>query len=318
MPAPEPPRKISGETVRADFNSLESVVHYSRAAERLGLWASERLLIERHFPEKSAPLLEAGCGTGRVTLALAELGYSNLTAFDFAEELLDQARAFAAERGRPATTIRFVHADATRLPDNCHLLGDNPETTPSEATGRGAAGCHLLGDSSVSRPSDARALEPTNCHLIGDKRRRGGTRRRGFAGVLFLFNGLMQIPGREQRRAALRGLLALAQPGAPLLFTTHDRDDEPGERRHWQRQAELWAQGKQDPHLLEFGDRYFVDDDHYRVFMHLPNRAEILEDLAATGWTHEWDEMRRRVAKESKAVKDFSDECRFWLARKPV
>jgi hypothetical protein len=134
--------------------------------------------------------------------------------------------------------------------------------------------------------------------------------------VLFLFNGLMQIPGREPRRAALRGLHTLARPGAPLLFTTHDRDDEPGERRHWARQAEFWAQGKQDPILVEFGDRYFVDDDNYRVFMHLPDRAEILEDLAATGWKHEWDEMRRRIAPESKAVKDFSDECRFWLARK--
>jgi hypothetical protein len=61
-----------------------------------------------------------------------------------------------------------------------------------------------------------------------------------------------------------------------------------------------------------------VDDDDYRVFMHLPDRREILEDLAATGWTHEWDEMRRRIAAESKDVRDFSDECRFWLARKPA
>ncbi len=257
-------KKISGDTVRADFNALESVVHYSRATERVGLWASERKLIEQHFPDRAAPLLEAGCGTGRVTLALAELGYGAITAFDFAEELLDQARAFAADRGLSAS-IRFAHADATQL--------------------------------------TASILPPPA--------------KRGFAGVLFLSNGLMQIPGRERRRAALRGLLTLAHPGAPLLFTTHDRDDEPGERRHWKRQAELWAQGKQDPALVEFGDRYFVDDDHYRVFMHLPNRAEILEDLAATGWTHEWDEMRRRIAPESKAVKDFSDECRFWLARKP-
>lgn len=264
--------KITGETVRADFNALESVVHYSRATERVGLWASEWKLIEQHFPDRVAPLLEAGCGTGRVTLALAELGYERITAFDFAEELLEQARTFAAERGL-AARLRFVHADATTLSAASFLRGDQ------------GAGAH---------------------------RATGG-----FAGVLFLFNGLMQIPGRERRRAALRGLQALARPGAPLLFTTHDRDDEPGERRHWKRQAELWAQGKQDPALLEFGDRYFVDDDHYRVFMHLPNRAEIIDDLAATGWTHEWDEMRRRIAPESKAVKDFSDECRFWLARKP-
>lgn len=263
--------KITGATVRADFNALESVLHYSRAAERLGLWASERKLIEQHFPDPRAPLLEAGCGTGRVTLALAELGYTQITAFDFAEELLDQARHFAREK-KLTRRLHFLHADATQLPGDRNLFG-------YRSRGRGEAAA-------------------------------------GFAGVLFLFNGLMQIPGRENRRAALRGLHALAAPGAPLLFTTHDRDDEPAERRHWARHAELWAQGKQDPALIEFGDRYFVDDDNYRVFMHLPDRTEILEDLAATGWTHEWDEMRRRIAVESKAVKDFSDECRFWLARK--
>lgn len=273
MPAPDSQQKISGDTVRADFNALESVVHYSRAAERLGLWASERKLIEQHFSDLRAPLLEAGCGTGRVTLALAELGYTRITAFDFAEELLAQARAFAREK-KVTRRIRFHHADATRLDAKCNLLG------------------YKSRDDSVA------------------------TDARGYAGVLFLFNGLMQIPGRENRRAALRGLRSLARPGAPLLFTTHDRDDEPAERRHWKRQAELWAQDKQDPALVEFGDRYFVDDDHYRVFMHLPDRTEILEDLAATGWKHEWDEMRRRIAVEPEAVKDFSDECRFWLARK--
>jgi hypothetical protein len=48
--------------------------------------------------------------------------------------------------------------------------------------------------------------------------------------------------------------------------------------------------------------------------MHLPTRAEILEDLAATGWSHVFDSMRRDLARESKAVNDFSDECRFWVA----
>jgi len=272
--SPKDSAKITGTTVRADFNAVESVVHYARAVERVGLWASERKLIEQHFADRDAPLLEAGCGTGRVTLRLAELGYTHITAFDFAEELLEQARHFAAERG-VADRIRFTHADATQLV---------------------AAPTRTRADNAPA--DEPAALAPGS-----------------FAGVLFLFNGLMQIPGRENRRAALRGLRALARPGAPLLFTTHDRDDEAAERRHWKRQAEIWAAGKQDPALVDFGDRYFVDDDNYRVFMHLPDRAEILADLAATGWTHEWDEMRRRIAAEPKAVKDFSDECRFWLAR---
>ena len=77
-------KKISSEVVRADFNDLLAVVHYTRAAHELGLWESERVLIGRFLPDRNASLLEAGCGAGRVTLGLWELGYRKLTAFDFA------------------------------------------------------------------------------------------------------------------------------------------------------------------------------------------------------------------------------------------
>ena len=252
--------KITAATVRADFNDPLAVVHYTDAAHHLGLWESERLLIECFFPDKAARLLEAGCGAGRVTLGLWEAGYSNLTAFDFAEDLVDQARSLFAKRA--ASSITVHHADATRL---------------------------------------------TKCHLIGDT---------AFEGVLFMFNGLMQIPGRENRRAALRELAAVTVPGAPFMFTTHDRDHSRAEKAAWRLEALRWANGTQDPRLLEYGDRYFEDDVGSRTFMHLPDRAEILEDLAATGWLHEHDVMRRDVAKESRKVEDFSDECRFWVARR--
>lgn len=254
-------QKIDAATVRADFNDLLSVVHYTRAAHELGLWKSERLLIERFFPDRTAPLLEAGCGAGRVTLGLWELGYRRLTAFDFAEELVDQARSLAAERH--AEAITFLHADATRL---------------------AAAPVH---------PVDGIP----------------------FGGALFLFNGLMQIPGRENRRAALRELHRVCAPGAPLLFTTHDRDSSPTERALWRLETLRWVRGDQDPRLVEFGDRYF-EDEAGRTFMHLPDRREILDDLAATGWRHAFDAMRTEVARESRAVRDFSDECRFWAAHR--
>jgi SAM-dependent methyltransferase len=257
-------KKISKETVRADFNDPLAVVHYARAAHFLGLWESERMLIARFFPDQTAPLLEAGCGAGRVTLGLWEMGYHNLAAFDFAEELLDQARSLATERD--AREIRLFHADVTNL-----------------------AGTRL----------------PTFTLPPGDS----------FAGALFLFNGLMQIPGRENRRNALRELRAVCRPGAPLLFTTHDRDDSPVERKLWQQETERWARGEQDARLVEFGDRYF-ENEAGRTFMHLPDRVEILADLAATGWRNEFDAMRREIARESRAVQEFSDECRFWLARR--
>jgi SAM-dependent methyltransferase len=257
-------KKISKETVHADFNDPIAVVHYARAAHFLGLWESERVLIARFFPDKTAPLLEAGCGAGRATLGLWEMGYRNLAAFDFAEELLDQARSLAA--GREAREIRFFHADVTNL-----------------------AGVQL---------------PPPNLQPGGS-----------FSGALFLFNGLMQIPGRENRRTALRELRTVCRRDAALLFTTHDRDTPPAERVWWQQEAERWARGEQDARLVEFGDRYF-ENEAGRTFMHLPDRAEILADLAATGWRHEFDAMRREIARESRAVLEFSDECRFWLARR--
>ena len=265
-------KKISAAQVRDDFNDLPAVLHYTRAAHELGLWASERLLIERFFPDHAAPLLEAGCGAGRVTLGLWQLRYRNVTAFDFADELLDQARELAAERN--ATAIHFLHADATRLPFHSPAGPDQSSVIRNIAPPPG-----------------------------------------GFAGALFLFNGLMQIPGRENRRTALRELHRVCAPGAPLLFTTHDRNSSPTERALWRLETVRWETGAQDPRLVEFGDRYF-EDETGRTFMHLPDRTEILDDLAATGWTHTFDALRRELAKESRAVLNFSDECRFWCAHR--
>ena len=272
---PAPP-KISAETVRGDFNDLLAVVHYTRAAHEVGLWLSERRLIEQYFTDHAAPLIEAGCGAGRVTLGLWALGFRNLTAFDFAEELVDQARSLAIEKS--AEAIVFRHADATRLRVS------------------NAAGPAATGETAPSAPT-----EWPDAH---------------FRGALFMFNGMMQIPGRENRRTALRELHRVCAPGAPLLFTTHDRDCSRSERILWKLEKGRWERNEQDPRLLEFGDRYFEEEGTGRTFMHLPNRPEVLEDLAATGWLHTTDAMRSTLAKEPRPVLEFSDECRFWVAHR--
>lgn len=254
----DPVAKITGDTVRDDYNSINTVLHYTRAAHFIGLWKSELRLIEQYLPDKEARLLEAGCGAGRVAVGLWHQGYRRVVGFDFSSELLEQADNLAREQG--VTGLNFLQADATRL----------------EA-----------------------------CHLLNDKL---------FDGVLFLFNGLMQIPGRENRRLALRGLHRLTLPGAHFIFTTHDRED-PADLKEWAKEAERWAQGEQNPRLVEFGDRYFTDDNG-NTFMHLPDRQEVREDMAATGWSHVYDSTRNELASETPKVRNFSDNCRFWVARK--
>jgi ubiquinone/menaquinone biosynthesis C-methylase UbiE len=255
---PEPTTKVDGATVRDDFNAINAVLHYTKAAHFVGLWKSELVLVTRHFPDRAARLLEAGCGAGRVSVGLWQHGYRDITGFDFAAELVDQARDLAQEKNTPGLT--FLQADATRLGE-----------------------CRLLSDMS-------------------------------FDGVLFMFNGLMQIPGRENRRLALRGLHRLCKPGAPFIFSTHDRDD-PKDLKEWEKEAARWAKGEQNPRLVEFGDRYFTDDNG-NTFMHLPDRKEVLEDLAATGWTYVESATRNELASETPKVRNFSDNCTFWVARK--
>jgi ubiquinone/menaquinone biosynthesis C-methylase UbiE len=332
-------RKISGNQVRSDFNDLPAVMYYTRAAHDLGLWKSERILIERLFPDTSAHLIEAGCGAGRVTLGLWALGYRRITAFDFADELLDQARCLAA--ARDAAGITFLHADATRLPFRSAGDAADGNAAPPDTAAASDNNCARRAPDTASKkvglalrdgldfrnrrqPTDAshipaKAASEKRPHRKDSLRTPSPTMvlplHGGFAGALFMFNGLMQIPGRDNRRAALRELHRVCAPGAPLLFTSHDRDSSATERALWRLETLRWVRGEQDPRLVEFGDRYF-EDAAGRTFMHLPDRAEVLADLASTGWIPLFDAMRSEVARESRAVREFSDECRFWAARR--
>ncbi len=137
-----------------------------------------------------------------------------------------------------------------------------------------------------------------------------------FDGVIFGFNGLMQIPGRERRRRALTEINRVLRPGGAFVFTTHDREHR-SLRELFAMQQQIWARGEQPADLNEFGDNFFRAPEG-DVFMHLPDRSEVLEDLAATGFEHEFDAMRSEIANEPGDVREFSDECRFWLATKPA
>lgn len=137
-----------------------------------------------------------------------------------------------------------------------------------------------------------------------------------FDGAIFGFNGLMQISGRENRRAALREIRRVTRPGAWFVFTTHDRRNEK-HREFWAEQERLWEQGTPPAGVAELGDRV-VDSPHGPMFIHIPTRAEVVEDLQATGWRLEADVLRVELANEKEEVRAFGDECRFWVAQKPL
>ena len=70
-----------------------------------------RRLLRQHLPEPPARVADLGCGTGSLSLLLAEEGYA-VDGVDFSPEMVDAARAKAA--GRP--DLAFAVGDASAPP----------------------------------------------------------------------------------------------------------------------------------------------------------------------------------------------------------
>lgn len=101
--------------VKNYFENMRVVSDYARAVDSVGLWASEKMLIERYIP-KTAKVLELGCGAGRIAIGMARLGYENIYASDFSTNMVDVAKQLAE---RDSLNVEFSVQDATAisLPD---------------------------------------------------------------------------------------------------------------------------------------------------------------------------------------------------------
>ena len=98
--------------VRGSWEDGDHVSEYVEAVTTVGLWQSERQLIDRYLPRDGA-ILDIGCGAGRTTIGLHEAGYRSLIGYDLSTTMIAAARRIAAERDLP---IRFDVADSTSMP----------------------------------------------------------------------------------------------------------------------------------------------------------------------------------------------------------
>lgn len=98
--------------VRRQYEHQVIVGCYIDNARNLGLWESERLLFDRFFDPRE-PVLDIGCGAGRVAFGLYEMGFSNVTGLDISPRMIDAGRSDAMARGIP---IEFICGDAGDMP----------------------------------------------------------------------------------------------------------------------------------------------------------------------------------------------------------
>lgn len=132
-----------------------------------------------------------------------------------------------------------------------------------------------------------------------------------FDGALFSFQGLMCIPGGKRRLRVLREVRRVLRPGSHFVFTTHDRD-LPRWVDFWREERDRWDRGKQDPRLVEFGDR-IIPDYGLLTYIHIPTRAEVARLVADAGFILVEDRLRSELVVESEAIREFSAECRMWV-----
>lgn len=246
---------MEGDIVKAFFDQSSVVEHYARAVNKVGLWHSEEAIFTQYFNWDDS-LLELGCGAGRISIGLWEIGYRHLMATDLAPAMVKEARRInqVLDYG-----IATQVADATALPFEDGL----------------------------------------------------------FDGAIFGFNGLMQIPKRENRLQALREVFRVLVPGAFFVFTTHDRAN-PKHRKFWQDERRRWDNGQQSPACDEFGDVYWETPEGGLMFIHSPEAEDVRADAKAAGFKVIRDVLRTSVTVEPEHVREFSDNCRFWIVQKPA
>jgi SAM-dependent methyltransferase len=116
-----------------------SPTHAGTEPVEAGVW---RAALIRHLPPPPAEILDAGAGTGAMTLLMAELGY-RVTALDLSSVMLARAIEKAAMRG---LDIRTWVAPATEPPPGRfdavverHLLWTLPDPVAALAAWRSAA-----------------------------------------------------------------------------------------------------------------------------------------------------------------------------------
>jgi SAM-dependent methyltransferase len=231
---------------QAHWLETETALHYARAAVRVGLWASERVFLDRYFP-KDGRILELGCGGGRVALGMLQAGYREVTATDFSLIMVSLARA--------------VLADHDEAWERCVSQQDATALTYADGS---------------------------------------------FDYAIFAFNGLMCLPSREHRLAALRSIHRVLKPGGIFLFTASDREKGAN--------AAYWAKEARPADVIP-GDRWH-ESDTSPVFIHSSTEAETREELAETGFTVLECPLSTEVASDGPLVRDFAGETRFYVARK--
>ena len=135
--------------------------------------------------------------------------------------------------------------------------------------------------------------------------------------VVFSYNGLMTIPGRENRIKAVQEISRILKPNGIFIFTTHDREHDDKWQEFWKEEKRRWETGTQDKKLFEYGDR-IINHFGQEIFIHIPCVKGVYSLLKRAHLKVIYTKMRWDICATPKIEKETFGECRFYVAKKEM
>ena len=90
--------------------TLYNTSEFELWSDRKGLLVQEHYFLTKYITALECSILEAGTGGGRISCELENLGFKNITAFDYVKKMIEAAKA-----NHSHSHINFFVADATDL-----------------------------------------------------------------------------------------------------------------------------------------------------------------------------------------------------------
>ncbi len=101
--------KLRHKSVKNIYEEKSIVDYYDKITKEYGIFNSERIIISKYIDHHSK-ILDVGCGAGRTTIALYEMGYKDIVGLDISEAMIERARIYSKEY-----EIDFIVGDAREI-----------------------------------------------------------------------------------------------------------------------------------------------------------------------------------------------------------